>query len=102
MEMYSEIVVDLNTIYNPGWSGIAAAGIGLYLGGNPVIVVGADLYRGHHPYFNEERGFYHGASLKPTSYHLDMWEQLNFRYKHPERIRVINSPLNALFEEYKQ
>ena len=103
VSMYSEVTITPNIIHNLGYSGIVAAGIALYMGGNPVILCGMDLYRGSKVYFDSrDGGELHNSQNKSVSKLIGDWEQIRYRYPDWRRVRSSqHSPLSLVFPVYK-
>jgi hypothetical protein len=96
----SDILFDV-----PVWTGFyssnTAAWFGLWLGCDPVILCGMDLYQGKrmywHAYSHDEPNFHY-----PLDFHLRPWvEEARGSCPHPERLRAMSGPLVDVFGAYQ-
>jgi hypothetical protein len=79
------------------FSGQAACWFACYLGCDPVILCGMDLYRNPPPPDQVDNNAY----KDPLSLHLEEWRQAFISCPHPERIRAMSGPLIEIFGEWK-
>lgn len=98
-EPTSDILFDV-----PVWTGFyssnTAAWFALWLGCDPVILCGMDLYQGpvkyFHPYTHDVPCFHY-----PLDDHLRPWiEDARASCPHPERLRAMSGPLVGVFGAY--
>ena len=81
-------------------SSTTATWLALWMGCDPVILCGMDLYQGdvkhcHEPHMDAPAFYY------PLADHLRTWqEEAKASVPHPERIRVMSGPLTHLFGSY--
>jgi hypothetical protein len=81
-------------------SSTTATWLALWMGCNPVILCGMDLYQGdvkhcHEPHMDAPAFYY------PLADHLRTWqEEAKASVPHSERIRVMSGPLTPLFGRY--
>ncbi len=87
----------------PVWIGFyssnTAAWFALWMGCDPVILCGMDLYQGERAYFHEyiDRPHYH----YPLEHHLQPWiEEGRNLLPHYERVKVMSGPLVNIFGQY--
>lgn len=99
-EPTSDVEFDL-----PVWTGFyssnTAAWFALWLGCDPVILCGMDLYQGpvkyFHPYTHDVPCFHY-----PLDDHLRPWiEEARMKCPHPERLKAMSGPLVGVFGQYE-
>lgn len=73
----------------------------LWMGCDPVILCGMDLYQGEVKYCHSRPGFYHPIFDAPLAEHLSRWGEAFLHCPHPERIRAASGPLVDLFGIYQ-
>ena len=73
----------------------------LWIGYNPVILCGMDLYQGRVKYCHPRPGVDHVAWHAPLEGHLRFWRQAFDKCPHPERIRAMSGPLVNMFGRYQ-
>ena len=87
------------------WTGFyssnTAAWFGLWMGCDPVILCGMDLYQGDviycHPYSHDVPVFHY-----PLEHHLRPWvEDARNSCPHPERLAAMSGPLVSVFGQYE-
>ncbi len=87
------------------WTGFytsnTATWFALWLGCNPVILCGMDLYKGPvkylHPMDRDEEAWHY-----PLDFHLRPWvEDCRNSVPHPERLRAMSGPLVQVFGAYQ-
>ncbi len=82
------------TSFSPG----LAVWLGCYMGFDDVVMVGFDCYRGDAYCDDDSKALWSGY---PMSLFINNWQQALDHCPNPNRIRVIDSPLWAVFGEYK-
>ena len=99
-EPTSDIIFDV-----PVWTGFyssnTAAWLGLWMGCDPVILCGCDLYQGErkyfHPYQNDAPCFHY-----PLEDHIRPWvEEGRHMLPHVERLKAMSGPLGRIFGFYE-
>ena len=91
----------------PYWRGTVssttATWLALWMGCDPVILCGMDLYRGDVKYCHElHPGLDAPALHYPLADHMRPWqEECRGSVPHPARIRVMSGPLIGLFPAYE-
>ncbi len=97
--------VDLSGVdyWNGGMSSTLATWFACYLGGDPALLCGMDLFRGKKPYFHEidEPPKIAQQRAYPIENHLNAWRPALTQCPHSERIRVVSGPLVEIFPLYK-
>jgi hypothetical protein len=83
-------------------SSTTATWLALWMGCDPVVLCGMDLYQGPvkycHPTNIDAPAWHY-----PLADHLRTWqEECKNSVPHPERIRVMSGPLIGLFQKYEQ
>lgn len=96
----SEIVFDVD-VWTGFYSSNTATWFALWIGCNPVILCGMDLWQGEvkycHPYQHDEPNFHY-----PLDHHLRPWiEEGRVRLPHIERVRAMSGPLIEVFGRYE-
>ena len=90
----------------PVWTGFyssnTAAWFALWLGCDPVILCGMDLYQGEkkycHPYQYDEPNFHYSLD-----FHLRPWiEEGRNLLPHPEHLKAMSGPLVKIFGQYEK
>jgi len=99
-EPSSDVVFDVESIWTGFFSSNTAAWFALWLGCNPVILCGMDMYQGavkHCP-----PSTYHSPMFDyPLDFYMRPWaEDCQNSVPHPERLRAMSGPLINLFGEY--
>lgn len=96
----SDILFDI-----PVWTGFyssnTAAWFALWMGCDPVILCGHDLYQGERKYFHE---YQHDVPCfhYPLEHHIRPWmEDFRAYCPNPERLRAVSGPLVKLFGAYE-
>lgn len=96
----SDIVFNVN-VWTGFYSSNTAAWFALYMGCNPVILCGHDLYQGERKYFHE---YQHDVPCfhYPLDHHIRPWvEDCRLSCPTPERLRAASGPLVGLFGMYE-
>lgn len=100
-EFGGDVKMDVN-YWRGNVSSTTATWLALWMGCNPVILCGMDLYQGpvkhcHEPHMDVPAFHY------PLADHLRTWqEECKNSVPHPERICVMSGPLIGLFLAYEQ
>lgn len=99
-EPTSDVIFDVDTVWTGFYSSNTAAWLALWMGCDPVLLCGMDLYQGavkHCPpstYYNEMFDF-------PLDFYLRPWvEDCRNSVPHPERLRSVSGPLTNVFPVY--
>ena len=100
-EPTSDILFDVD-VWTGFYSSNTAAWFALWLGCNPVILCGMDMYQGErvyfHPYSHDAPSFHY-----PLDHHIRPWiEDGRARLPHVERLRVMSGPLQNVFPAYQE
>jgi hypothetical protein len=96
----SDIIFDVN-VWTGFYSSNTAAWFALWMGCDPVILCGMDLYQGDkkyfHPYTMDQPSFHY-----PLDQHLRPWiEDGRNLLPHPERLKAMSGPLVNVFGQYE-
>ncbi len=85
-----------------GQSGHSAAWVGCYMGGDPVLLCGMDLYQGPKMYCEEveDPAGAIGLKNKPLKNHVNNWRSAFSKCPNAERIRAMSGPLVDVFGIY--
>lgn len=97
-EPSSDVVFDVE-VWTGFYSSQTAAWLALWLGCEPVILCGMDLYQGERTYFHdyEDRPHFH----YPLEHHLNPWvEEAKNKLPGWQRVRAMSGPLVGLFGRY--
>ncbi len=97
----SDIVLPKHEWWDGGFSSTLATWFALWMGFNPVILCGMDLYQGKDKYFYEREGFYHPVFDAPIENHLRAWRKAYAHCPNPQNIRVMSGPLAEVFTPYE-
>jgi hypothetical protein len=81
--------------WNGQYSGHVAAWLADWMGCDPILLCGMDLYQGKDDYFYRPGRHRRGPSLERA---LRGWKKLKDGTPHPERMRAISGPLVGVFE----
>jgi len=96
----SDVLFDVK-VWTGFYSSNTAAWFALWLGCNPVILCGMDMYQGDQVYFHpttKECPCFH----YPLDHHMRPWiEECKNSCPDHERLRVMSGPLKALFPLYQ-
>lgn len=98
----SDYQVD-DTAWFGGSSSHTAAYIACFMGCEPVILMGMDLYQGDREYFDDPLGRARrasGSSL-PEIEHKEMWRHALWRCPNPQAIKAAGGPLVEIFGKYE-
>lgn len=96
---YSDVELDVD--YWCELSGMTAAWLALFMGCDPVLLCGMDLYQGEAKYCHDQPERADKAIYKRTlEQHLKHWRKVYEHCPHPERIRAVSGPLVDVFGEY--
>lgn len=96
----SDVVFNVQ-VWTGFYSSNTAAWFALWLGCDPVILCGHDLYQGERKYFHD---YQHDVPCfhYPLDHHLRPWiEECRASCINPERLRAASGPLVELFGMYK-
>jgi hypothetical protein len=101
-EPTSDIIFDVDEIWTGFYSSNTATWFALWLGCNPVILCGMDLYQGTeiycHPSERDVPAYHYSMDM-----HLRPWvEDARNSVPHPERIRAMSGPLVNVFGKYNE
>lgn len=96
----TDIVFDVPNVWTGFYSSNTAAWFALWLGCDPVILCGMDLYQGEVKYFHPLEHL-PGPCNFPLDFHLRPWvEECRNSVPHPERLRAMSGPLTSVFGAY--
>ena len=100
-EPTSDILFDVD-VWTGFYSSNTAAWFALWVGCNPVILCGMDMYQGPKKYFHEFNG--DAPCLHyPLDHHIRPWiEEGRNLLPHVERLRVMSGPLQNVFPAYQE
>lgn len=90
----SDVDLGGSTWWQGRFSGHLACWLGDWLGCNPVILAGMDLYQNPLPPDDDPRNL---AYKMPLEEHLKGWRLAFEKCQHPERIRAVSGPLVKVF-----
>jgi hypothetical protein len=96
----TDVIFDVE-VWTGSYSSNTATWLALYMGCNPVILCGMDLYQGVKKYCHEfaKPSFIHDY---PLEHHLRPWvEEARASCPHPERIKAMSGPLVDVFGKYE-
>ncbi len=99
-QRYSDVEFDV-PVWTGHYSSNTAAWLALWMGADPVILCGHDLYQGERVYFHD---YSHDAPCfhYPLEDHLRPWvEEGRHRLPHVERLRAMSGPLTKIFGVYE-
>jgi hypothetical protein len=96
----SDVLFDVK-VWTGFYSSNTAAWFALWIGCDPVILCGMDLYQGDRVYFHptdrDAPSFHY-----PLDHHIRPWvEDGRNLLPHPERLRVMSGPLVSVFGQYQ-
>jgi hypothetical protein len=97
---YSEIVIDC-ACWDGGFSSSLATWLACYMGGNPVLLCGMDLYGNRQAYYHDSQSTNTRQHEYPLDNHLNAWRPALTHCPNPERIHAVSGPLTDIFKEYK-
>lgn len=98
-EPSSDVFFDVD-VWTGFYSSNTATWFACWLGCDPVILCGMDLYQGERAYFHdyEDQPQFH----QPLAHHLQPWiEDAKNRIPHVERVRAMSGPLVNVFGRYE-
>ena len=95
----TDIKFDMN-VWTGFYSSNTATWFACWMGCDPVILCGMDLYQGDRAYFHkyEDKPQFH----LPLDHHLQPWvEDARNLLPHPERVKAMSGPLVNIFGAYE-
>lgn len=95
----SDVIIDME-VWTGFYSSNLATWFALWMGCNPVILCGMDLYQGERTYFHEyeDKPHFH----YPLEHHIAPWiEEAKIRLPGWQKVRAMSGPLVDLFGQYE-
>lgn len=99
---WTDVEFDTNWPNFSRYTGCLAMWFACWLGCDPVLLCGMDLYQGEKKYFYE----WDAIDMRDPSFHrsardhLDIWRPVMTSCPHSDRIKAVSGPLTALFGEW--
>ena len=96
--------IDLSGVrwWDAPFSSSLATWLACWMGCNPVLLCGMDLYQGKQKYFYDRSDFRLTASqVAPAGPQLRTWRKGFEQCSHPERIKAVSGPLVNIFGKYQ-
>lgn len=96
----SDVLFDV-PVWTSHYSGCTATWLALWLGCDPVILCGFDMYLGERKYCHDDEP-YKELTYYPLEHHLRPWvEEARNLLPHVERVRAVSGPLMGVFGRWE-